>query len=151
MKKTRWTLRLAWAVAALGTLLAGCTVNYYHADRCPQCTGMTSGTGDPAKPLVSADNGRIRVDQEVIRFGKDQVNVTITWRLPADGKLSFPANGIVFERAAAGEITDCKRGERPTEFTCVNRHSRPGVYQYGVNVNEGDTPLKPLDPHLVND
>ena len=38
-----------------------------------------------------------------------------------------------------------------TVFTCLNRHSRPGVYRYGINVNEDGKPLKPLDPYVMND
>ena len=98
--------------------------------------------------LVS--NGNISVDQDVLRFGKDQTNVTITWRLESKGggKLTFPENGVVFERAAAGEIAECQRSKDNTEFTCLNRHSKPGIYRYGINVNEDGKPLKPLDPYL---
>lgn len=135
--------------ALLGTVLAGCSVHHHHfpTKPCAPCTG--EAPGDPLNPKVSINNGEISVDQEVIRFRKDQVNVIVTWRVPAG--YSFPANGVVFERAAAQEIVDCRRGRSPQEFTCRNVHSRPGVYRYGINVNEGETPLKPLDPFVMND
>ena len=136
--------------ALLGTLLAGCSVHHHHfpSKPCVPCTG--NATGDPLNPQVRINNGEIAVDQEVLRFRKDQVNVTITWRVP-EGYNFPPNNGVVFERAAAGEIVNCQRGKSPQEFTCRNVHSRPGVYRYGINVNQGETPLKPLDPYLMND
>jgi hypothetical protein len=148
MKKNRST-RLALAAALLTTLLAGCTIQYYATDRCPVCT--TGGKGDPKNPVVTVSNGNITVDQEVLRFTKEQVNVTVTWRLPADGKLTFPDNGVVFERAAADEFVSCQRSKSLTEFSCVNKHTKPGLYKYGVNVNEDGKPLKPLDPQAWND
>ena len=142
------TRRLLIASALLSTLLAGCSVHYHHTKPCAPCSSG-GGKGDPLRPMVQVVNGEISVDQEVLRFTKDQVNVTITWTLPAG--YSFPANGVAFERAAAKEIVECQRGRSPQEFTCRNVHSRPGVYRYGINVNEGDTPLKPLDPFVMND
>lgn len=142
-------LRL-FAAALLVLLLAGCSIHYHH-DRCPSCTGGSGVKGDPANPVVLVTGGAISIDQDVLRFTKDQTNITITWRLPYDSKLSFPDNGVVFERAAAEEIVNCRRGERPTEFTCLNRHSRPGNYKYGINVNEDGKPLKPLDPFVWNE
>lgn len=136
---------LAAGLAAL--LLAGCTINL-HRGRCEPCE-YSPGKGDPANPTVQVVDGEIAIDQEVLRFGKDQVNVTITWRLPKG--YTFPQNGIVFERRAADEITGCRRLENPAEFSCLNKHTRTGKYKYGVNVNEGDKPLKPLDPYVWND
>jgi hypothetical protein len=148
MNKTRFT-RLALAAVLLTTLLGGCTIQYYATDRCPVCT--TGGKGDPKNPVVTVSNGNIAVDQEVLRFTKEQVNVTVTWRLPKDSKLTFPDNGVVFESAAADEFVFCHRGESPTEFTCLNKHTKPGLYKYGVNVNQDGKPLKPLDPQAWND
>ncbi len=141
------------AAAVLSTLLAGCTV-IYTADRCTACTAG-GGKGDPANPAVFIADGNIQVDQQVLRFAKDQTNVTITWRLAAPGQdgaggLRFPENGIVFERSAEGEIT-CTRSEDGRVFRCLNKHSKPGIYKYGINVNENGKPLKPLDPYIMND
>ena len=141
------TTRLLIATALLTSLLGGCTIQYHNTQPCLPCSN--SGSGNPLEPMVRISDGNISVDQDVLRFRKDQTNVTITWRVPEG--YSFPANGVVFERAAAQEIVECQRGKSPREFTCRNLHSRPGVYRYGINVNQGETPLKPLDPYLWNE
>lgn len=143
------TRRLLITSALLASLLGGCTIHYHQHHQLPP---SSPGTGDPKAPRVIVSNGNISVDQDVLRFAKDQTNVTITWRLEGKGgRLTFPENGVVFERAADGEIVDCKRSQDNTVFSCVNRHSRPGVYRYGINVNEDGKPLKPLDPYVMND
>lgn len=144
--------RLLTAAALLTALLGGCSIHYHHHHP-SQPGGSSTGQGDPKAPVVRVAGGTITVDQDVLRFGKDQVNVTVTWRLQSKdgGKLTFPPNGVVFERAADGEVVDCKPTRDNTEFTCVNRHTKPGVYRYGINVNEDGKPLKPLDPYMMND
>ena len=145
------TRRLLITSALLATLLAGCSVHHHHSQACAPCTSG-GGSGDPTAPRVIVSNGTITVDQDVLRFAKDQTNVTISWRLEGKGgRLTFPDNGVVFERAADGEIVDCRRSADNTVFSCLNRHSRPGVYRYGINVNEDGKPLKPLDPYLWNE
>ena len=143
------TRRLLIATALAAALLGGCTIHYHNYHPAPQ----PSGVGDPKAPMVQVVGGTISVDQDVIRFSKDQTNVRITWKLRGkdSGKLTFPTNGVVFERAAAGEIVDCQRSADNTEFSCINRHTKPGVYRYGINVDEDGKPLKPLDPYMVND
>lgn len=143
--------RLLLAAALTTALLGGCSMHHHHHHHGAPAGG--GGTGDPKAPVVNVANGTITVDQDVIRFGKDQVNVRITWRLQGKGtgKLTFPVNGVVFERAAQGEIVECQRSRDNTEFSCLNRHSKPGVYRYGINVDEDGQPLKPLDPFLMND
>jgi len=144
------TRRLLITTALATALLGGCTIHYHQHNAWQPPT--SPGTGDPKAPRVIVSNGTITVDQDVLRFAKDQTNVTITWRLEGKGgRLTFPENGVVFERAADGEIVDCKRSQDNTVFSCVNRHSRTGVYRYGINVNEDGKPLKPLDPYLMND
>lgn len=143
------TRRLLLAAALTASLLGGCAMHHQRHHASPK----GSASGNPTTPVVLVANGEITVDQQVLRFSKDLVNVRITWRLQSkDGsKLSFPPNGVVFERAAQGEIVECQRSKDNTEFSCLNRHSKPGVYRYGVNVDENGQPLKPLDPFLVND
>lgn len=144
------TRRLLLTTALLATLLGGCTINYHSHHQPPGGTG--TGTGDPAAPKVVVVNGNITVNQDVLRFPKGQTNVTVSWRLEGKGgRLTFPENGVVFERAADGEIVDCKRSQDNTVFSCLNRHSKPGVYRYGINVNEDGKPLKPLDPFIWNE
>ena len=145
---TRRLLPTAALLAA--ALLGGCSMHMHHKH--PQ-HGGGSNTGDPTAPRVIVQNGVISVDQEVLRFEKGQTNVTITWRLESkEGRrLTFPPNGVVFERAADGEIVECRRTKDNTEFSCLNRHSKPGQYRYGINVDEDGKPLKPLDPYIMND
>ncbi len=145
---TKRLLTTALLTTALATVLGGCTVNHYNLHQ-PSSGG---GTGDPAAPKVVVVNGNIGIDQDVLRFPAGQTNVRITWRLEGKGgRLTFPENGVVFERAADGEIVDCSRNKDYTEFSCTNRHSKPGVYRYGINANEDGKPLKPLDPYVMND
>lgn len=145
------TRRLLLAAALTTALLGGCSIHHHHHHHHGAPAG--GGSGDPKAPVVTVVNGTITIDQDVIRFGKDQVNVRITWRLQGKdgGKLTFPANGVVFERAAQGEIVECQRSRDNTEFSCINRHTKPGVYRYGINVDEDGQPLKPLDPFVMND
>ena len=147
---TRRLLKTALMASLLTALLGGCTVHYHHHH---QPAPQGGGKGEPTAPMVLVSGGTISVDQDVLRFTKDQTNVRITWRLQSkDGsKLTFPPNGVVFERAAAQEIVECQRNRDNTEFSCINRHSKPGVYRYGINVDENGTPLKPLDPFIWND
>lgn len=143
------TKRLLLAAALTASLLGGCAMHHQHHHPSPK----GSGSGNPTTPVVLVANGTISVDQETLRFGKDLVNVRITWRLQGKdgGKLTFPVNGVVFERAAQGEIVECQRSRDYTEFSCINRHTKPGVYRYGINVDEDGQPLKPLDPFVMND
>ncbi len=142
------TRRSLITTALLATLLGGCSIHHHHHHQPPP----GGGSGDPTAPKVIVSNGTISVDQDVLRFGKDQTRVTITWRLEGKGgRLTFPENGVVFERAADGEIVDCKRSQDNTVFSCLNLHSKPGVYRYGINVNEDGKPLKPLDPFIWNE
>lgn len=147
------TLTLAASLAAL--LLAGCSITINH----PPGHGMHGGAGpggmhgqpDPANPQVLVMNGRVRVNQEVLRFTQPRTEVLITWRLPADGPYRFATNGIQFDQRAEGEIVRCRIGERPTEFSCVNLNTRRDFYKYAVQVLAGDKPLDPLDPFVIND
>lgn len=143
------TRRLLLTAALTVSLLGGCAMHFQHHHPAPK----GSAAGNPTTPVVVVANGEITVDQETLRFSKDLVNVRITWRLRSkDGsKLTFPPNGVVFERAARGEIVDCQRSKDNTEFSCLNRHTKPGVYRYGINVDENGEPLKPLDPYIMND
>jgi hypothetical protein len=123
---------------------------------------------DGLKPAVA-------VTPDPLYFRKDQVNVRIVWRLPANLGLTFPANGIVIEgevtnkppnndktpRGAAApslfvakeqnEIVDCRPAEGGLEFSCLYRHTRPGVFKYTVRVLSDGKLLDPLDPIAMGD
>lgn len=141
------------AAALLPLLLAGCGLHHRHHH---------SGTrmADPANPRVLIDDkGRLSVDQEPLRFYKAQGPVTITWRLPADGRYSFPQDGIVVERlsangCSAGVETEefrCALGAKPNEFSCLNRNSRRAEYKYTVRALQDGKPLPALDPRIINE
>lgn len=149
----RSSLLLA-AAAASALLLSACQ------------TGIYPKGVDPAKPQVSVENGRIRVVPDVMVFRADERNVTMTWQLPADSKLRFADNGIVFEgeiteqvikgqppsvvlNPAQQEIGRCTRARDGLSFTCENRHSRPGLYKYTIRVQQ-DGRIVERDPFVMN-
>lgn len=106
---------------------------------------------NPTTPRVSIIDGKqIVVDQEPIFFAKGVVNVRINWQLPADSKVRFPKDGIVFDRTAIEEIVDCRIDKEGLVFSCLNRHTKPGKYKYTIKV-EGNPAIAPLDPTVVND
>jgi len=105
---------------------------------------------DPTKPQVSVTaTGTVGVDQETIEFAPDQKDVTVTWQLPK-GNYTFPQDGIVFERSAVEEIVRCQPAKGNVEFTCLNRHTKPGRYKYTIKVLDGQKALEPYDPYFVN-
>lgn len=141
------------AAALLPLLLAGCGLHHRHHQ-------PGAGMADPANPQVRVDDkGRLSVNQEPLRFYKAQGPVTITWRLPADGRYSFPKDGIVIERlsangSASGVETDefrCAPGAKPNEFSCLNRNSRRAEYKYTVRALQDGKPLPALDPRIINE
>jgi hypothetical protein len=115
----------------------------------------------------------VAVTPDPLYFRKDQTNVRIVWRLPEGLGLTFPANGIVIEgevtnkppnneKARQGavaqtlfvakeqnEIVDCRAAEGGLEFSCLYRHTRPGVFKYTIRVLVDGKPLDPLDPTLM--
>jgi hypothetical protein len=129
-----------------------------------------------ATPQVTVAGGRISVSPDPLLFGKEQQNVLIVWQLPKGTNLRFPEGGIVIEgeitskvlggstdRGAQNnaapsivinrdqtEIVDCKARNEGLEFTCLNRHTRPGLYKYSIRVLEDGKPLEPLDPSVMN-
>lgn len=147
MTTPRYARLAALAAVGLAALLAGCTINIYQDGRY-----QGGGKASASNPMVVVVGGKIqRVVPDPLVFAPDQVNVTVTWRLPKDGTLTFPAKGgIVFEAKASDEIVNCRASEDRKEFSCLNRHSKPGIYKYVVQVDDNGKPLDPLDPHLVD-
>lgn len=106
---------------------------------------------DPTRPQVSVVGGRfIVVNAEPLVFLKDQRNVTITWQLPRGSNYRFPRDGIVVERKAEGEIVECGLRSDGLEFSCLNRHTKPGKYSYVIRVMEGSRRLE-SDPTIMNE
>ena len=155
MKK--WVIGLA----AYAVLLAGCAT--YKG--VPEFEDRT-------RPQVTIRDGQIAVSPGILFYFQDERNVTVVWQLPKDGRYTFPReNGIVIEgeiiddviRAkekggrdsvaldrSQTEIVEC-RARSEVEFTCLNRHTRPGVYKYTIRVIDRET-RKTLerDPAFVN-
>lgn len=149
------------------SLLGACAHHQHHG-----------GGLDPAAPrvFITFKDGlkpAVAVFPDPLYFRKDQVNVRIVWRLPANLGLTFPADGIVIDgeitnkppnndkapRGAAApslfvakeqnEIVDCRPGEGGLEFSCLYRHTRPGVFKYTIRVLADGRPLDPLDPTVM--
>lgn len=47
------------------------------------------------------------------------------------------------------EIVDCRPADNGLEFSCLYRHTRPGVFNYTIRVLSNGKPLDPLDPTLM--
>lgn len=129
------------------------------------------------RPKVTVDNGQIVVSPEALVFLRSQGAKRISWSLPRDSALTFPADGIVIEGEltalgsgktvevrdpkqrtsptstaidrSQNEIVDCKRSPDAKEFSCLNRNSRSGVYKYTIRVIDGGRTLE-RDPAIVN-
>ncbi len=126
------------------------------------------------RPLVTVKSGVISVSPEPLVFLKAQRDVRIQWELPRG--LTFPDNGIVIEGQVMDptkrgeplspsaqahkvvgpinreqqEIVDCKRGEDRQTFSCLNRHTKPGVFRYTIRAIV-DGKVVESDPTLMND
>lgn len=105
---------------------------------------------DPKTPQVFLVGSYLAVSPEPLIFLKDQRDVTITWQVPRGSNLRFPRDGIVFERKAEGELVNCGPRNDGLEFTCLNRHTRPGKYQYEITVTDGQKRIK-VDPYVLNE
>jgi hypothetical protein len=47
------------------------------------------------------------------------------------------------------EIVDCKVGKDGLEFTCLNKHTRPGIFKYTIKLTDGKTEFV-RDPDILN-
>ena len=137
------------------------------------CCCLPPGTPTSTQPAVYAVNGKAVVAPDPLVFTPAQRNVTITWQLPAGAGYTFDAGtGIAFTTDATGEIncgdttTANKRGEtlggtpQPPKsglgrspdglsFTCLNLHTKPGVYKYSINLS-GPQGAATADPSIFN-
>lgn len=114
-------------------------------------------------PVVLIVNGEVEeVAPDPLRFNKAQGRVVIYWQAPSGYRFAAK-NGIFIDGELIGgprgkleptqnEIVECgaANAER-TEFSCVNRNSRRGIFKYTVNMESNDgKPLKPFDPSIYN-
>jgi hypothetical protein len=122
---------------------------------------------DQSTPQVGLVDGRIVVPLSLV-YSAGQPNGKITWQLALGSKATFAENGIVIEgrvtdelirgnnRDAIGldpkqtEITNCSRSKDGLEFSCVNRHSQPGVYKYTIRLVDETRKSYVFDPFVVN-
>jgi hypothetical protein len=162
--------RLALIGVLAASLLGACASHHHGPSHGPSAASplVFIAFKDGLKPAVA-------VTPDPLYFRKDQTNVRIVWRLPANLGLTFPDNGIVIEgevtnkppnndkaqRGAAAaslfvakeqnEIVDCRPSENGLEFSCLYRHTRPGYFKYTVRVLSDGKPLDPLDPWVMGD
>jgi hypothetical protein len=47
------------------------------------------------------------------------------------------------------EIVDCRPAEGGLEFSCLYKHTRPGVFKYTIRVLSDGKPLDALDPTVM--
>ena len=145
-------------IGVLATALLGACASHHHGP------GHGPSASSPLVFITFKDGLKpaVAVTPDPLVFRKDQVNVRIVWRLPEGLGLTFPANGIVIDgevtnkppnndkaqRVAGGlslfvvkeqnEVVDCRSSENGLEFSCLYRHTRPGVFKYTIRVlNEG--------------
>ena len=130
---------------------------------------------DRSRPQVTVRDGRIVVSPEILYYLPSERDIQIVWQLPRDSKYRFPTRpanareqGIVVEgrladrvlRGSDGdsvalekqdEIVRCEVRNDGLEFSCLNRHTRPGVYKYTIRVvdPQSRTPLV-RDPAFIN-
>lgn len=140
-----------WIVAALGASgLVGCAFK----------------PPPPNLPQVSiVDDKFIIVSPEPLVFNlkTDPKPSEIEWQLPADSRFTFPSrDGVTVDTFQAKksdppsrvtkEQFDCglKENTGGKTFRCRN-FKVPGLYRYTIRVNDGTTPLRPLDPMIANE
>ena len=157
-KTKEMTMNKKLLIAALfAVLLAGCA----HHDRRGGDKEVNATT-----PQVSVVDGRV-VAPAALVYLRGQPAVTITWQLPRDAKVRFAENGIVIEGRLLNEvlrgdkpsvvldprqndIVDCKRGREGLEFSCLNKHTQPGIFKYTIRLIDESQKQLVLDPAVVN-
>jgi hypothetical protein len=104
---------------------------------------------DPTRPMVNVVGGQfLVVNQEPLVFLRDQRDVTITWQLPPGANLRFARDGVVIEKGG-DEFVNCGVRDDGQRFSCVNRHTKPGKYNYTIRVLAGGKVLQ-SDPFIMN-
>jgi len=135
-------MRKSWIVVAVAAL-SGCAY-YAPGGKLPL----------PETPQVRVANGKlIVVDQEPIAVPRGKRDFRITWQLPRGLQYRFPREGGIVVAESRDQIYGCQREDEFSYF-CVDRNTAPGRFKYTITVLDaanGDKPLAPLDPWIVND
>lgn len=148
-------------------VLAGCA----HHDR--------FHAPNPERPQVLFTNGYLIVNQEpVVVRRKPNEPAVVSWRLPADGELTFDTDGIIILRRIKDTkmervddvrkpLIECRRGEvpppttraaqtapkdadNPRAFTCViAADAVPGLYVYEIHTRDRSNRRISADPTLM--
>ena len=124
-------------------------------------------SNDSSTPQVSVKDGQLDIQPAALYFHASEKDVKITWKLPAGANLRFAKErGVVIDGelldkvirgtpnsvaldARQNEIVNCEISADALAYTCLNRNTRPGIYNYTVRVQSGDKLLE-KDPPIVN-
>ncbi len=140
---------------ALALTLAGCVQVTATKTDVPPSRKPATLAKDKFSPRVWVDRGEIRIDQEVIRFGKHEKRVVITWKLdqsnPETRDYVFPQEGIRFEPPGNADFTGCGPKANGRHYSCTNENPGRNWYKYVVTVTSPSFTPIPLDPFVVND
>lgn len=133
--------------AAAALLVGGCAITVQPSS---SAIGLCPAP-DRANPQVNVVDGQIEIDQPVLVFPKSETDVTVYWRLPPGGKLTWPDNGIAFEPKAREVFTDCRvRDDARKVFGCRHQHTRPGEYRYDMRVRVDGERVIERDPFVMD-
>jgi hypothetical protein len=132
-------------------------------------SAIGAGKNSVMTPQVNVlADGTITVMPDPLVFNTGLRKVNIRWQVPKTSNLTFPDNGIVIDgevvagpapggtgpqariEANQDEVAQCKVSADRKEFTCHNKHSRPGHFKYTIRLDQAGKPLKALDPTLMN-
>jgi hypothetical protein len=132
-------------------------------------SAIGAGKNSVMTPQVNVlADGTITVTPDLLVFNTGLRKVNIRWQVPKTSNLSFPDDGITIDgEVVAGpapdgsgpqariernqdEVGPCKVSADRKEFTCHNKHSRPGHFKYTIRLEQAGKTLNALDPTLMN-
>jgi hypothetical protein len=99
----------------------------------------------PDLGLKFADNG-IVIEGEITNKPPEGDKAQ---RVAPNRKQFVDPNQKLFLDSSQTEIVDCRPAENGLEFSCLYRHTRPGVFNYTIRVLSNGKPLDPLDPSIM--
>jgi hypothetical protein len=109
--------------------------------------GGTSAAPSSTVPVhVVIKGGKIIAPNDTYTYPN---HTEIQWTIITPGAYTFPDNGIVFQQPGVFVCHPHQGGS--ITFTCKKNGHPRDKYKYTVNVNDGSTPLYPLDPWIYNE